>query len=96
MSLSITLSDKAIKDIQNIEYYLDERFGNNVKVDFLAILTDRLYALAELPNMGNQSAAKKGLYRLLINKSAYIYYRFNSKELDVISIIDTRMDSSFF
>lgn len=92
MALEVFLSESAVKNIAQIEQYLAAKFGQEAKIDFLVLLTERLLLIAELPRIGTASQAKAGLYRFLIHKNTYVYYRFDRTQVEIVAVIDNRSD----
>lgn len=90
MSRKVVLSKTAKKKLDKLFEYLIEEGSVNVKSEFVEKLDDCIDIIKQQPEAFPESNKRKGLRRCVVTKQTTLYYRFNSKRIDVVTIFDTR------
>ncbi|WP_031426919.1 type II toxin-antitoxin system RelE/ParE family toxin [Flavimarina sp. Hel_I_48] len=92
MIRDIIISKTAEKNLDKIFEYLEGRWSLNVKHNFVEKLDTALELLKRDPNMFPESLSNQGLHKCVITKHNFIFYRFNSRWVKIITIFDTRQN----
>ena len=88
----IVLSKRAAQKLDALLDYLESEWSLKVKDSFIEEL-DRIFSqLKTFPEIGQKTGSVKGLHRLVIIKQTSIYYRFDKKQIKIVTFFDTRMD----
>lgn len=85
-------SDIADKNLQILLEYLVENWSLKVKSDFIIKLDATIEMLKSNPESFPKSKKQKGLHKFVITKQTTLYYTFNSKEIFIITLFDTRQN----
>lgn len=88
----IVLSKKASKKLDEILDYLEREWSTKVKMNFINKFDKSLERINQFPESFEKSILLKGLHRCVITKQTTIYYTFDSKQIQIIAIFDTRMN----
>ena len=88
----IFLSIRASKKLNVLLNQLENEWSEKVKINFISKLDKSLEQIRLFPQSAEESPLKKGLHRCVITKQTTIYYRFDSKKIQVVTLFDTRMD----
>ena len=94
MAYKITWSDIALEDYENIIEYLVKMWPLVVAVDFESIVNQKLANLSQQPFAGIKSDKNPGIRSILFTKHNRLYYRIISNNMELLAIIDTRMNPS--
>ena len=71
--------------------YLENEWAKKVADNFLAALEERIDTLAHQPFIGSPSGIKNAR-AVLISKHNRFYYRVKGCPVEIMALIDTRMD----
>ena len=72
--------------------YLTENWSVTVKKEFIEKLDSSIFTIQNQPNIFPESKKGKGLKKCVITKQTTLYYRYNSKQINVVAIFDTRQN----
>ncbi len=72
--------------------YLKTEWSIRTKNNFVKKLDRALQIIKEKPESSPKSDKITGLYKCVVTKQTTVYYKFDSKKLHVVTIIDTRQD----
>jgi plasmid stabilization system protein ParE len=92
MSRKIILSKRAEKKLEQLFNYLTEYWSEKIKTDFVKKLDQRIEAISVQPESFPESLQQKGLHKCVVTKQTTLYYRFNSKQIQIVTIFDTRQN----
>ena len=92
MNRKIVLSNRASKNLEKLLEYLETKQSKRVKDNFIKKLDRSLQILKEKPESSPKSEILKGLHRCVITKQTTVFYKFDSKNLYVVTIFDTRQN----
>jgi len=90
MTRTIRLSKRATRNLEELFDYLETEWSTKVKLDFIDKLDKGLMHLSQFPKSHPKSNLKKDLHRFVLTRQTTIYYKFNSKNLFVVTLFDTR------
>lgn len=92
--MKYTISQEAIRDIENIWLYTLENWSIEQADRYLNLIFDEMEYVAQNPTSGyDYSNIRKGYFRCRI-KSHFIFYKTNQKKkaIEIIRILHQRMD----
>ena len=86
------ISNEALKDLEKIWLYTKENWPAEQADRYFNLIIDEINYLAQRPESGKDySHIRKGYFRSKV-KSHFIFYRKNTKILEVIRILHQSMD----
>ena len=88
----IVFSKQASNKFEKLLDYLETKWSEKVKQNFIKKFDDSVKFISLFPEATEKSNVKKGLHRCIITKQTTIYYQFNSSEIQIVAIFDTRMN----
>ncbi len=93
MIREVVLSKRAGKRLDILLNYLEENWSKKVKQDFIDKL-DRAIEVIQLnpDSFPVSTKKKKKVHRCVVTKQNTIYYRYNSKRIEIIFVFDTRQN----
>ncbi|UPQ77727.1 type II toxin-antitoxin system RelE/ParE family toxin [Flavobacterium azooxidireducens] len=91
-SRNVKFSIQADKSLEKILNYLFREHSKKLQTDFLDKLYFSLNAIKLNPESFPKSEINKKQYRCVVSWQTTLYYRFNSKEIRVLALFDTRMN----
>ena len=92
MRYKVTISERAEKNLDKVFEYLADNWPAKVKNDFKEKLYKEVNHLRQNPYMYQSSNIKKNVRRCFITKHNAMYYQVKGKEVEIITIHDTRTD----
>lgn len=95
MALHIVISERAEKNLDKIAAYLKNEWSERVKQNFIIKLFNVINQIAISPLMYPPSTIKKNVRKCVITKHTIMYYQVNSKEIEILTIQDSRQNSAF-
>jgi plasmid stabilization system protein ParE len=92
--MKVTLSNLAEFKLLKLYNYLTENWSLQIKNDFHKKLVLKIEQIKGNPYSCVKSFENKGLYKCVVTKQTTFYYRVlkNKKELEIITIFDTRQN----
>ena len=92
MKRTIIFSKNAEQSLANILEYLEFKWSTKVKEQFIKKLDQSVYLIQTNPDTFPKSQINKNQYGCVVTKQTTLYYRYNSKEIWILSLFDTRQD----
>ena len=86
----IFFSETALKNIQEIKFYLINKWSERVYLQFKSKLETNLDIISRNPELFPKSG--KNIYKCVLIKQITIFYKFNAAEIQVLSLFDTRQN----
>ena len=90
----IIISPEAKEDLKNILSFLTENWGDQVVQEFLQKLNTFYYIVSVNPRLFGYYNKSKNIRKYLISRQNIIYYRIRNKEVQIITVFDTRQNPS--
>ena len=78
--------------LENLFDHLLKNWSKKVKDDFVAKLDHCIELIRTQPEIFRESKKGKQLRRCVITKQTTMYYRFDSKRINIVTLFDTRQD----
>ncbi|HKK81091.1 MAG TPA: type II toxin-antitoxin system RelE/ParE family toxin [Prolixibacteraceae bacterium] len=88
----LILSKRASNRLDKLLEYLEQEWSLKVKEDFIKKLDKSLNQIQKFPDSCPNTDFVKGLHMLVVTKQTSLFYRFDSKTIKVVTIIDNRMN----
>ena len=92
MSRKVVISKTAERKLENLFEYLIEKWSVKVKEDFIEKLDSSIEIIKNQPGIFPESKKGKGLRKCVITKQSTLYYRYNSKRINIVTLFDTRQN----
>ncbi|SHF05081.1 Plasmid stabilization system protein ParE [Psychroflexus salarius] len=92
MKRKVIISKTAEKKLEKLFEYLTEKWSEKIKIEFIQKLDHNIEIIRNQPEIFPESKKGKKLRRCVITKQTTLYYRFNSKRINVVTIFDTRQN----
>jgi plasmid stabilization system protein ParE len=90
--MKVFLSPLAEKKIQFLLEYLEQEWSIKSREIFITKLLKKLDQISRQPNSCINSKEYPNLYKCIVTKQTSLFYRINSDEIEVITLIDNRQD----
>jgi plasmid stabilization system protein ParE len=88
----IAFSANANKRLESLIDYLELEFSLKTKEKFILNFDKIIYLIQNSPETFPKSTINGSLRRCVVSKQTTIYYKFNSKQIRILSIFDTRQN----
>lgn len=92
MNYKVTISERTENNLDNIFEYLKNEWSKKVHNNFRKQLIKTISFLSQNPYMFPVSVIKKDIRKCLITKHNAVYYRIKGKDVEIITIHDTRQN----
>ncbi len=92
MSRKVVVSKTAEKKLEDLFAYLIREWSAKVKADFIEKLDSSIEIIKNQPELFPMSKKAKSLRKCVITKQTILYYRFNSKRINIVTIFDARQN----
>ncbi len=92
MDRKVIVSKTAQKKLDELFEYLVDEWSERVKNKFIDKLDKNINIIRTNPEAFPTSNKVKGLSRCVITKQTTLYFRYNSKRIEVVTIFDTRQN----
>lgn len=92
MKREVVISKTAEKKLDKLFEYPLEKWSKKVKDEFVKKLDYNIEIIRTQPEIFPESKKGKKIRRCVIAKQTTLYYRFNSKRINVVTIFDTRQN----
>lgn len=92
MAYKVSWSDIALEDYEHIVDYLVSNWPLSVAIDFEKMVNGKLTNLSKHPFTGIRSDRNPSIRSILITKHNRLFYRVKVNNIELLSIIDTRID----
>lgn len=88
----ITVSKTALKNSLSIAEYIEAKFSVKARNEFVEKLENGFEMIRLNPEIFPKSEINSNRFRFVLTKQTTIYYRFNSSEIRIIALFDTRQN----
>jgi plasmid stabilization system protein ParE len=88
----IFISKTAEKKLDKLFDYLIENWSEKVKNEFVTKLDSSLDLIRKQPEIFPKSQKAKDLRKCVLTKQTTLFYRFNTKQISIVTIFDTRQN----
>ncbi|WP_417289891.1 type II toxin-antitoxin system RelE/ParE family toxin [Corallibacter sp.] len=92
MSRKVVISKTAERKLEKLFEYLIKEWSLKVKKDFVEKLDSSIEIIKNQPEIFPESKKGKSLRKCVVTKQTTIYYRYNSKRINIVTLFDTRQD----
>jgi plasmid stabilization system protein ParE len=86
----VIFSETAIKNLKDIKFYLISKWSERVYIKFKNQLKANIDLISKNPEAFPKS--DKNICKCVLIKQITIFYRFNSTEIQILSLFDTRQN----
>ena len=90
LSRKVVVSKTARKKLEKLFEYLITQWSLKAKNEFVEKLDSSIEIIKRQPEIFPESKKGKKLRRYVITKQTTLYYRFDSKRINIVTIFDTR------
>lgn len=87
----IIWSDEALKGLNNIIDYIENRFSEKDVKNFAFLFDEQIRVIQSFPKSFPLSKKSKNIRKSVVAKLTSVYYSFDGDVISIISIIDNRM-----
>ncbi|MBE8725236.1 type II toxin-antitoxin system RelE/ParE family toxin [Flavobacterium hungaricum] len=94
MKRTIIFSKNAEKSLFELFEYLEIKWSKKVKDKFISNLDKVIYLIQIEPEIFPKSELNKNYRKCVLSKQTTIYYKFNTKRIEIIAFFDTRQDQN--
>jgi plasmid stabilization system protein ParE len=88
----ITISNRAQKNIEILFNHIELKWSEKVKKKFALKLYDTLKIIQISPESFPKSAYNSNYHKCVLSKQTTIFYKYNSKQIKILSLFDTRQN----
>lgn len=92
MDKKVVMSSKALFSLSELLNYLENKWSNKVKRDFIRKLDICINRISKFPESSPESKEIKGLYKCVVTKQTSFYYRIGSQEIEIVAFLDNRQN----
>lgn len=92
MKREIIFSKNAEKKLIDLLEYLELKWSAKVREKFISNLDKSIYLIQNEPEIFPKSQINKNQHRSVLSKQTTIYYKYNSKQIRILSLFDTRQN----
>ena len=92
MALIILWTKRADVKLDDLIFYLETEWGENVVKAFMKKLYDFLEILSEFPEIGSMQFEKKGIRGFPLTKQVSIFYKVEDDRIILLDLFDNRSD----
>ena len=92
MIRKVVISKTTEKKLDSLFSYLVEKWSVKVKNEFIEKLDYSIELIRNQPEMFPESKQGKKLKKCVVTKQTTLFYRFTSKQINVVTIFDTRQN----
>jgi plasmid stabilization system protein ParE len=96
MELTVELSERARRDIEQIADYLSKNWSERTKIEFLILLTEQMKLISTMPYLYKASQKQFNVRECVMNKHTILYYRVLEETIEIITIRNTRQKPEEF
>jgi len=88
--MTVYFSEEAAGQLDELISYLGDNWSQKIKIDFLALLSDKLELVGQMPEMYRKSEKRPGLRECVVNKQTILYYKISTDSIEVVAIVSSR------
>lgn len=90
--MTVYFSKEAEDQLDALVTYSGQTWSQKIKTDFLALLSDKLELIGQMPEMYRRSEKRPGLRECVINKQTILYYKISTEAVEVVAILSSRRE----
>ena len=90
MIRKVVISKTTEKKLDSLFNYLIEKWSIKVKNEFIEKLDYSIELIRNKPELFPESKEGKKIRKCVVTKQTTLFYRFTSKQINVVTIFDTR------
>lgn len=90
--MTVYFSEEAEAQVDEIATYLGTNWSQKVKMDFLALLADKLELIAQMPELYRKSEKRPGLRECVVNKQTIMYYKIQAEDIEIVALLSSRRE----
>jgi plasmid stabilization system protein ParE len=88
----VILSKRASDRLEKLLEYLESEWSLKVKKEFISKLDKSLKQIQKYPDSCQQTDFVKGLHMFVVTKQTSVFYRYDAKSINIVTIFDNRMN----
>lgn len=88
----INVSKTALKNSLSIADYIEAKFSVKARNEFVEKVNKAFELIRSNPEIFPKSEINANRFRFVLTKQTTIYYRFNSSEIRILTLFDTRQN----
>jgi plasmid stabilization system protein ParE len=88
----VIVSKVAFSKVIQIADYIEAKFSINDRNKFLAKFKKDVSLIQQNPELFPKSEFNKTRYKCVLSKFTTVYYHYNSKTVNIVSVFDTRQN----
>lgn len=88
----MVISRTVEKKLEKLFEYLIKEWSVKVKNDFVTKLDSTIEIIKNQPEIFPESKKGKGLRKCVITKQTTLYYRYSTKQINIVTLFDTRQN----
>lgn len=88
----IIVSKIAQSKLIDIAVYIESRFSLKTRIEFINKFHKTILLLQKNPESFPKSEINKTLFKCLMSKQTTLYYKFNSHQIRILAVFDTRQN----
>lgn len=92
MKRKVLISKTVEKKLDKLFGYLIQEWSVKVKNEFVEKLDNCIDIIQQQPEAFPESNKRLGLRKCVVTKQTTLYYRFNSKRINIVTLFDTRQN----
>lgn len=92
MLRKVIISKRAENKLEKLLNYLIESWSLKAKSDFVKKMDRNIEIIKVHPESFPESQKETGLHKCVITKQTTLYFRFDSKQIKVVTIFDNRQN----
>lgn len=92
MKRTIVFSKNAEKGLSELFEYLEDQWSERIKNKFISNLDKVIYLIQIEPEIFPKSELNKNYRKCVLSKQTTIYYKFNTKRVEIVTFFDTRQN----
>lgn len=85
---------QAVKSYEQIISFILQEWTEREAVEFINSIEKSVLLIRRFPFIHAESNIQPGIRRCVIRKKTSLYYRVNEKQVEIIALIDNRIDPS--
>ena len=87
----VVFSERALRELEEISLYLKHKFSIKTKNEFVDKVERLVLQLQKTPDLFPKSELNN-YHKAVIVKQVSVFYRFDDKKINIISVFDTRQN----
>ena len=92
MKREIIFSKNAEKNLRDLLEYLELKWSIKLRDEFISKLDKSIYLIQNEPDIFPKSQINEKQYRCVLSMQTTIYYKYNSKQIRILTLFDTRQN----